>query len=286
MDTEAARTFLAVVAAGNFVGAASRLHVTQSTVSARIQGLERELGAVLFQRGRAGAELTMAGKRFLRHAKHLLRTMEQARHELSLPDSYQGSLSLRARPALWDGFLPRWVAWMRERRPQLALRLESGYEEDITQGLLQGGVDIGLMYTPEQRSGLGIEYLFDERLLLVTSDADGQWRNPRYVHIDWGSEFEVQYATAFPEAEPPALLASIGWVGLQQILCSGGAGFFPERLVRGLIDSGSLFPVPGSPVFTLPAWLVYSTAAENEHLHEALDGLRQLAKQQPTNAAD
>ncbi|MFS8609846.1 MAG: LysR family transcriptional regulator, partial [Gammaproteobacteria bacterium] len=40
MDTELARTFLSVVAAGNFVKAAEKLCVTQSTVSARIQSLE------------------------------------------------------------------------------------------------------------------------------------------------------------------------------------------------------------------------------------------------------
>ncbi|OYY59452.1 MAG: LysR family transcriptional regulator, partial [Hydrogenophilales bacterium 28-61-11] len=55
MDTELARTFLMVAATGNFVAAASRLHVTQSTVSARIHSLETTLGARLFQRGRNGA---------------------------------------------------------------------------------------------------------------------------------------------------------------------------------------------------------------------------------------
>ena len=50
MDTELARTFLAVVSAGNFVSAAERLHVTQSTVSARIHTLETSLGSRLFVR--------------------------------------------------------------------------------------------------------------------------------------------------------------------------------------------------------------------------------------------
>lgn len=54
MDTELARTFLAVVNAGNSVAAAERLHVTQSTVSARIQTLEQQLRCVtpLIKRGR------------------------------------------------------------------------------------------------------------------------------------------------------------------------------------------------------------------------------------------
>jgi DNA-binding transcriptional LysR family regulator len=54
MDTELARTFLTVVEAGNFISAAERLHVSQSTVSTRIHTLEDLLGCVLFVRNKAG----------------------------------------------------------------------------------------------------------------------------------------------------------------------------------------------------------------------------------------
>jgi DNA-binding transcriptional LysR family regulator len=283
MDTEFARTFLAVVAAGNFVGAARRMHVTQSTVSARIQTLERQLGVPLFTRGRGGAELTAAGRRFLRHAKHLVRTLEQARHDVGLPEGYSGSLTVRARIALWDGFLPRWSAWMRAQSADISLRLEIGFEEDIIQALVQGSADIGLMYTPEHRPGLGIEPMFDEQLLLVSSRDDGDWLNEHYIHIDWGTEFEVQFATHFANSPPPAMLANIGWLGLQQILYSGGAGFFPARLVRELIEAGRLYQVPGSPVFTLPAWLVYPTGDDSHGMQHALDGLRMLAAEERSN---
>ena len=52
MDTELARTFLTVVSAGNFIAAAERLHVSQSTVSTRIHSLEQQLGCTLFVRSR------------------------------------------------------------------------------------------------------------------------------------------------------------------------------------------------------------------------------------------
>lgn len=68
MDTELARTFLAVIAGGSFVEAAGRLHVTQSTVSMRIQRLEETLGAELFVRNKAGTTLTPSGRQFQRHA--------------------------------------------------------------------------------------------------------------------------------------------------------------------------------------------------------------------------
>ncbi|HEY0635965.1 MAG TPA: LysR family transcriptional regulator [Gammaproteobacteria bacterium] len=279
MDIELARTFLAVVAAGNLIGAAERLHVTQSTVSARIQTLERQLGVVLLHRHRNGAALTAAGQRFLRHAKSLVRTLEQARHDVGLPAGYLGSLTLRGRIALWDGFLPQWVAWMRREMPDISLRLEIGFEEDIMQGLIQGTIDIGLMYTPENRPGLGIERLFDERLLLVSTTPGSEWNDANYVHIDWGAEFEAQFATHYPDAAPPALLASIGWLGLQQILLSGGAGFFPQRMVTPLIEAGRLWLIPDTPAFSLPAYLVYSQDRRDPSMHRALEGLRLLATQ-------
>ncbi|TIU83578.1 MAG: LysR family transcriptional regulator, partial [Mesorhizobium sp.] len=60
---------------GSFRRAAEILSVSQSTVSRRIQILERRVGILLFDRHRSGARATMAGERFLREAavgaKHL-----------------------------------------------------------------------------------------------------------------------------------------------------------------------------------------------------------------------
>lgn len=280
MDTEFARTFLTAVAAGNFVAAAERLHITQSTVSARIQTLERQLGTQLLRRGRGGVALTPAGRRFLRHAKNLVRTIEQARHDVGLPDGYRGTLTLRGRSALLDGFLPQWAIWMRQQMADVSLRLEIGFEEDTMQGLVQGTIDIGLMYSPENRPGLGIEYLFDEQLLLVTSRPDAPWQDEHYVHIDWGPEFEAQFTTRFPEVQPPALLANVGWLAMQKILHSGGAGFFPRRLTRELVDSGQLYRVADSPVFSLPGYLVYPLDRKDTAMQQALQGLRLLAERE------
>ncbi len=44
MDINLARTFLEIVASGNFVRAAERLHLTQTAVSMRVRTLEELLG--------------------------------------------------------------------------------------------------------------------------------------------------------------------------------------------------------------------------------------------------
>ncbi|GGO87997.1 LysR family transcriptional regulator [Marinobacterium nitratireducens] len=285
MDTEFARTFLAVVAAGNFVGAAEQLHLTQSTVSARIKALERQFGVTLLQRGRHGAELTPAGKRFLRHAKGLVQTVEQARHDVGLPSGYSGSLTLRARIALWDGFLTRWSVWMRRRMPDVSLRLEIGFEEDTMQALVQGTADLGAMYTPQNRPGLGIEHLFDERLMLVSTDRDGDWLNHGYVHVDWGPEFEAQFATRYPNEPAPALQANVGWLGVQRMLAVGGAGFFPCRMTRELVEAGQLWPVADAPLISLPVYLVYPQDRNDDAMKTAIEGLRLLSAEERSCSA-
>lgn len=283
MDIELARTFLAVAATGNFVAASTRLHVTQSTVSARIQALESQLGAKLFVRGRNGAELTAAGKRFLSHAKNLVRTLEQARHDVGLPQGYHDVLTLSARIALWENFLPRWVNWMRKAAPDVSLRLEIGFEADIMQGLIEGTVDIGAMYTPVTRPGLVIEHLFDETLLLVASPRESEWTGDDYIHIDWGPEFHAQFSEHYPDVASPAMTVNIGWLALQQALAFGGSGYFPERLVREHLDSGRLQLVPDSPVFKLPAYVVFPRESYHDTLNHALEGLRVLALQETGN---
>ena len=105
MDTELARTFLSVVAAGAFVKASERLFVTQSTVSARIHALEEHLRCQSFVRNKGGTTLTTAGRQFQKHATALMRTMEQARQDVGVPHGYRGSLTIGARIGIWESLL-------------------------------------------------------------------------------------------------------------------------------------------------------------------------------------
>lgn len=278
MDFEQVRTFLSVAANGSFLEAAKRLHVTQSTVSARIQNLEDYLGTRLFVRNRAGASLTPTGKRFLRHAKSLLLTLEQARHDVGLPGRFSASITVGARIALWEGFLPEWVGHMRETAPDISIRSEISFEEDLMRRLVEGTLDIGLMYTPQHSPGLEVEHLFDERLVLLTTDPDQPWPGQDYIFVNWGPAFYAQHRDNFPDLEQPAQTVNIGWLGIQLILNNGGSCFVPIRMAESFIDSGRLFVVPDSPEFRLPAYMVYPRESEAEVIGQALAGLRLFAE--------
>lgn len=279
MDIDQARTFLAIAAQGSFLEAAKRLHVTQSTVSARIQNLEAALGVRLFVRNRSGASLTPAGRRLLQHAKTLVLTVEQARHDVGLPSRYRASIRVGGRIALWEGFLPRWVGWMQKAAPDVSIRGEIGFEEDLMRRLVEGTLDIGLMYTPSHAPGLMVEHLFDETLVLVSSRRDTRWPGDDYIYVEWGPEFYVKHRDSYPDLERPAQVVNIGWLGIQLILTNGGACFLPIRMARPLIDEGRLFQVAEGPEFAHPAYMVFPRESDSEVLRRAVEGLRELARE-------
>jgi DNA-binding transcriptional LysR family regulator len=106
----------------DFISAADRLHVSQSTVSTHIRTLEDQLGCVLFVRNKAGTTLTSAGRQFQRHAATLVRTIEQARHDIGIPEGFSGTLVIGGRIGLWKEFLLKWLQLMREARPEISVR--------------------------------------------------------------------------------------------------------------------------------------------------------------------
>lgn len=276
MDIEQARTFLAIAGYGSFLEASRRLHLTQSTVSARIQRLEEELGVRLFVRNRAGAALTVGGRRFAEYAKRLVLTAEQARHHVGLPSRYRATLRVGGRIALWEGLLPAWVRWMRQQARNVAIRGEIGFEEDLMRRLIEGTLDIGLMYSPNHSPGLIVEHLFDETLMLVSSRPDDTHPGEDYIYVEWGPAFDIQHTQSYPDLEPPPQVVSVGWLGVQLMLTNGGACYLPERMAEPLIAAGRLYAVADAPRYPHPAYMVYPKALDNPVMVLALEGLRSL----------
>ncbi|HVW67513.1 MAG TPA: LysR family transcriptional regulator [Steroidobacteraceae bacterium] len=278
MDTELARTFLVVIATGSFVEASKRLHVTQSTVSTRIQRLEEVLGAELFVRNKAGTILTPAGRQFQRHAALLTRTVEQARQEIGVVSGFRATLTVGSRIGLWEDLLLRWLPVFASLAPDVAVRALTGFEDDLMEALIDGRANISVMYTPQSRPGLTIERLLEEQLVMVSTRAD-QPREPAkdYIYVDWGAEFFAQHCMAFPNFVGAALTVNIGWLGLQRLLAHGGTGYFPARMLREHELTGRVHRVQGAPEFRLPAYLCFPSKVDSEPLSLALDTIRRVA---------
>src|SRR5262245_19152316 len=130
MDIELARTFLEIVSTGNFIRAAERLNVGQTTVSARIRILEQQLGRPLFVRNKGGASLTPAGKQFLRYAPTFVQLWQRARHQVAVPPGHRAVLTVGSEVSLWELLLLDWVLWMRRSLQDIALRVHVDVPQD------------------------------------------------------------------------------------------------------------------------------------------------------------
>src|SRR5450759_227159 len=148
MDTEVVRTFLEIVAQRNFGAAAENLHIAQTTVSARIRLLEEHLGRPLFVRNKTGATLTPAGEQLLRYAPTFVQLWERARHQVALPPNKQTVLAIGGELSLWNPLLLKWLVWMREAAPEVAVRVKVGVAEDLNTLVAEGVLDLSILYTP------------------------------------------------------------------------------------------------------------------------------------------
>src|SRR5438105_10089665 len=286
MDIALARTFLEIVACGNFVRAAERLHVTQTAVSVRVQTLEGLLGRKLFVRNKAGASLTPAGEQFMRYAPLLVQVWERARQQLAVPPGLRAVVAVAGELTLWSPFLLDWLVWMRRSAPQLALRTPVGLAEALMSQVSEGVLDIAVMYTPQHRPGPKIELLMKEKLLLVTpARRKAAPRSGEYVYVDWGADFAAHHNLTYPELSNPGTYVGLGPLGLQFILRAGGSGYFRQHAVAPYLRRGRLSLVRGAPEFLYPAYAVYSEGADQKMLTPALAGLRHVAAVQESRRA-
>lgn len=277
MDIQLARTFLMVAETGSFIEAGRKMNVTQSTVSARIKSLEDLFGRPLFTRSKSGATLTAAGDQFQKHALALVRVWQHAQLEVGLSGPYRDHLAVGAHATLWDGFLLKWIAWMRGNVPDLAISASASLSAVIIQRLLEGTLDLAVMYRPGQPPGLTVEHLFDERFILVTSAPAGSRRHPgNYVFFDWGEEFQSEHASVYPELTSGVNL-DLGSLGLDYLLANEASGYLPQRLVRSHVRRGRLRVPARARAFTAPVYLVYPEARDEEAYQPILDGLRRAA---------
>jgi DNA-binding transcriptional LysR family regulator len=123
-----------------------------------------------------------------------------------------------------------------------------------------------------------VERLFDETLVLVSTDAAQRDPDDRYVYVDWGPAFDLQHAASYPDLERTALTANIGWLAVQLVVANGGSCFLPERMAAPEVAAGRLFVVPDSPRYRHPAYLVHPLDSDSPVLERAVAALREMAK--------
>jgi DNA-binding transcriptional LysR family regulator len=274
VDIDLAHTFLAVIENGNFITAAEQLHISQTAVSARIRALEQILGRRLFVRNKAGARLTPAGERFRRDAALLVQTWERARQRIALPPGRANVISVGADFRLWNPLLTNWLIRMREQHEDLALHAEVDAPARLLEKVQSGALDLAVVYDSPPQSGLIVELLTEEQLVMVTTSKGGIPDPENYVHVDWGQAFTSSHQNAFPHLASAVVSISHGPLALGYLLRVGGSGYFRRSVVRDYIEDNRLWLVNDAPLFSYSVHAVHSTRSEAGMIDRARANLR------------
>ncbi|MGO4535688.1 LysR family transcriptional regulator [Leifsonia sp. 2MCAF36] len=173
MDTRQLEYFAAVADELSFTRAADRVFAAQSTVSAGIQSLERELGAPLFERDAHGVRLTDVGEAVLAEARAGLQAVERMRELSDSAGPLRGTVRVGIFTNLTTVDLPGVMGEFHRRHPQVDLRLgpspsgSTGLVEDVRQGRL----DIAFHGLPDAVPDLMTRPLADSPFLAVLPEA-------------------------------------------------------------------------------------------------------------------
>jgi len=146
LDFGQLEAFVQVAARRSFSRAAEVLQLTQPSITARIQALERELGEGLFERGGRGVRLTDAGAIFLPYAERILQMLREGKDSVEEVRSVQaGSLRLGSALTISTYVLPRILHALHSRYPGLEVVVRTGRSEQVLSMLLADEVQVGLV---------------------------------------------------------------------------------------------------------------------------------------------
>ncbi len=277
MNIENLRAFLEVTATGSFQKASENLHLTQSSISARIKALEERLNRELFTRKRDGVALNNGGKAFYPYALSVVKTWQQAQQEVSLPPGVKAIVNLGIPVHYWNKLYSDWLDWMNEHATGVATRIQSDYSVYLLQELREGLLDLALVFEHQQTPGLHVEPLFTEQLILVSTEPRtvGSGHTEGYIYINWGQQFQEQHNQEYPDIPHHRITLALESQALEQMLAKGGSAYLAQSTAQPLMDNQQLFEVKDARQFSLTIYLAISEAKRQDSaIINAIKGIK------------
>lgn len=250
------RALVELADTGSVRGAAKRLVVTESSVSAAVSALAADLGVPLVRRNGRGVLLTPAGERYAGYARRILglhdEALAAARGEA---EPGRGLLRLAAVTTAGEHVVPGLLASFRARHPDVTLHLEVGHKDRVWPLLSQHDVDLVLAGRPPDELAVGIRALSPNTLSVV--GPPGQAAGFAPGRATWlmrepgsGTRETCHALLAALEIEPAQL--TLGSPGAVVAAAEAGLGvtLVSRHAVTRQLAEGTLveLPMPGTPL--------------------------------------
>ncbi|MEV0965908.1 LysR family transcriptional regulator [Streptomyces sp. NPDC049910] len=267
MDTRLLRTFATVARTGNLTAAAERLHLVQSTVTAQVQALEKDLGLRLFDRLPRGVVLTGAGREVLAQAEAVLEAESRLRSVAASAGGAGGQVTgrvvLSAGETLVSARLPGVITALRRSHPGIEVDLHTMGTATAVAALRTGELDLALLLEDEADfRDIECTPLAHEPLVLVCSpehpvargatDSPARWaelaRQDYFLHeqgCSYSDHFIGRLLTAAEGTQPR--ITRFGSLEAARSCVAAGLGLslLARANVADALAAGRLTQVPG-----------------------------------------
>lgn len=168
MELNEIEAFLAIVDNRTFTSAAASLGISQPAISRRIDLLEMDLEAPLFQRGRGGARLTPAGKAFLPFARSTMANIRDGLEAVrEVTHGNQGDIVLALVGTLASTRLLDVLRRFREEHDNVRVRLHTANSNGVSELVHSGEAILGLRYFNGDSRSLEHETVAHETLVIA-----------------------------------------------------------------------------------------------------------------------
>jgi DNA-binding transcriptional LysR family regulator len=283
MELREIATFREIARLGSFSRAATRLGYVQSTVTAQVQSLERDLGVQLFDRLPRSIRLTPAGQALLGYAEQIVELSVEARSAatLAMTDGADavGSVIVSAPESLLTYRLPLVLTRLRSEHPGVRVELRptpiGRFRSDTRRAVSSGEVDIAVVLDTQLAiPGFASEILIAEPISVIASPAHRLTTagrvGPRDLDGDalllpeapdsgcaYRGQFERQLGDAQVSTDDAIQFASIETV--KQCVAAGmGVSVVPSIAVEADLAAGRLVSLNWAPRFEVYTQLVWN----------------------------
>lgn len=185
--------FVEAARRGNVSRAADALFLTQPALSARLKGLEAELGVELLIRSKRGVRLSDAGQEFLPYAQRALDAVADGRQFVAeVARGGRGRLAIGAAPSVSTSVLPSMLTRFRVEHPNVQLVVRTGHSEEILEMVLREQVEVGLV-RELRHPEIAATPLYEDELVLVVEPSHPFARRRRLKVADFASEHLILF---------------------------------------------------------------------------------------------
>lgn len=258
MNIENIEAFIYVCQLGSFNKAADALYLTQPSVTARIQTLERECNVKLFHRNGNKISLTEKGEYFFPHAQKILHSYQEAKYgmqQVIVPDE----LVIGSALSISNNVLPSILPAFKKEFKDVRVKIMTGHSKDILHKVINKDVDFGIIRT-ETHPQIESIRLYNDPISLIVPPGHFLLNRDKVTVEDVGGEpliffdydsmdwLMIHRLFLQNEINPNIYLEVDNMETAKNLVLEGlGISFLPEHCVKRELDHRKLFRVEISP---------------------------------------